>query len=336
MAKTNDPGRARPGRLRGLGGWLLVVLAMPGIAAVVETAFADPDAPTDEEERPFAQVARDELHSPVWGLAFSPDGSRLALSTISGDVWLFDEARGLRTSVAHGRAAVARSLAFSPDGRVLAIGTPGRVVRLVDASSASEMEPLKFDGEDDASYVAISLDGRYLAAGGSAGTVMIWDWVSRKRLGALVGRDSVTALGFAPDGATLAVGDVTGRVSLWAVPAGVERLTLVANAPRQGVTSLAFSPDGTSLAAASKLDRVCGSGAGPTAAPAGRSRAHRRTCERWPTRPTAPCWPSPRRMAAPRCGASRSAGSCAGPGERAGAAIRGLLRRRPIVRHRRQ
>ena len=255
MANTNDPGRARPGRLRRLGGWLLVVLAMPGIAAVVETAFADPDTPTDGEERPFAQVARDELHSPVWALAFSPDGSRLASSTISGDVWLFDKAHGLRTPVAHGRADFVRSLAFSPDGRILAIGTPGRVVRLVDASSASELGPVESDGGDDAPYVAISPDGRYLAAGGSGATVTIWDWVSRKRLGALAGARQRHGPGFAPDGATLAVGDVTGRVRLWAIPAGVERLTLVADAPRHGVTSLAFSPDGTSLAAASKLDR---------------------------------------------------------------------------------
>jgi WD40 repeat protein len=254
MANTYDPGLAWPGRLRRLGGWLLVVLAIPAVAAVVETAWpADPDAPTDGEERPFAQVARDELHAPVWALAFSPDGARRASSTMSGDVWIFDETQGLRTLVPGGPMNAVRSLAFSPDGRILAIGAPGRIVRLVDASSASELEPVEPEGGDNASQVAISPDGQYLAAGGPGGTVTIWDRATRRRLGALVGCDGVTSLGFAPDGSTLAAGYTTGRVRLWAIPSGIERKALAAQAPRCGVTALAFSPDGTSLAAASKL-----------------------------------------------------------------------------------
>jgi WD40 repeat protein len=253
VANANDPTRVLLGRLWGIGGWLLVALTALGGAAVVTAAWPpDPDAAIDE--RTSAEAARFDLDSPIWSLAFSPDGVKLASSTLSGDVWLVDDARGVRAVLPRGPMDAVRSLAFSPDGRVLAIGGEGQVVRLVDMSSASDLGELVTDGDDNASKVAYSPDGRYLAAGGCRGTVTIWDRGSRRRLGALAGRDAITALAFAPDGSTLAAGDVTGRVRLWAVPERTTRIILVPDAPRCGVTGLAFSPDGTRLASATKLE----------------------------------------------------------------------------------
>jgi WD40 repeat protein len=230
---------------------LLFALFALGGAAVVETAWrADPDAAIDG--RIFAQAAEFDLHSPVWSVAFSPDGDRLASSTISNEVWLMDGAHGVRTLLLGGRMHAVRSLTFSPDGRFLAIGGPGRVVRLVDTSSTSDLGELEPEGADNASQVAISPDGRYLAAGGSSGTVTIWDRHGRRRVGALAGRLAITALGFAPDGSTLAAGDETGRVRLWAVRERTTRIIQASNATFSGVTALAFSPDGASLASLSK------------------------------------------------------------------------------------
>jgi WD40 repeat protein len=253
VANANGPIGARLGCLWGVWRWLLVALTALGGAAVVETAWrADPDAQKDG--RIFAQAAEFDLHSPVWSLAFSPDGDKLASSTLSNDVWLMDDARGVRTVLPRGRMDAVRSLAFSTDGRFLAIGGPGPVVRLVDTFSASDLGELEPDGGNSASQVAISPDGRYLAAGGGSGTVTIWERHGRRRLGALAGRDAITALGFAPDGSTLAVGDETGRVRLWAVPERTTRIIQAADAPFSGVTALAFSPDGASLASLSKRE----------------------------------------------------------------------------------
>jgi WD40 repeat protein len=255
MANANDPTRARPGWLWGVGGWLLVVLTILAGAAVVETAWrADPESPIDGDERAPAQAARFDLRAPVWLLAFSPDGTKLASSTIADDVWLMDDSSGALAVPRRGPMNGVRSLVFSPDGRVLAVGGSGRTVRLVDTSTASDLGDLQPDGEDNASHVAISADGRYLAAGGSCGTVTIWDRRDQRRLGAMAGQAPITALGFAPDGSALAAGDVMGRVWLWAVPARTRRILLAADAPHYGVTALAFSPDGRSLASASALE----------------------------------------------------------------------------------
>jgi WD40 repeat protein len=230
----------------------LVVLTALGVAACVKIAWwADPDRAIDK--RIFAQAAEFDLHSPIWSLAFSPDGDKLALATVSNHVWLMDDTRAVRTVIGSIPMHAVRSLAFAPDGRALAIGGPGRVVRLMDTSSGSDLGGFEPDGDDNASQIAISPDGRYLAAGGTSGTVTIWERDDRRRLGALAGVDAVTALGFAPDGSTLAVGDETGRVRLCAVPEWATRIIQPADAPFSGVTALAFSPDGASLAALSKL-----------------------------------------------------------------------------------
>jgi WD40 repeat protein len=254
VAIANGLTGARHRYLLRAGGWLLVTLTTLGCAAIMETGWpADRGAAIDA--RICAQAAEFDLLSPVWKVAFPLDGDKLASSTLANQVWLLDEAGGVRTMLGRGPMEAVRSLAFSPDGRVLAIGGPGTVVRLVDTSSASDLGELQPDGGDNASQVAISPDGRYLAAGGCSGTVTIWDRDGPRRLGAMAGRDAITALAFAPDGSTLAAGDETGRLRLRAVPERTTRIIQAARTPFSGITALAFSPSGACLASASTLER---------------------------------------------------------------------------------
>ena len=59
---------------------------------------------------------------PISGLAFSPDGRRLAAAVEDGAVIVLDGTTGLWLFWRFGHSGPVRSVAFSPDGRVLASG----------------------------------------------------------------------------------------------------------------------------------------------------------------------------------------------------------------------
>lgn len=103
------------------------------------------------------------------------------------------------------------------------------------------------------SDVAISPDGRAVAAASTDGVVRIWDLVSGKLLLTISGHtDQVLTLAYAPDGRSLATGQKGGEVRVWEVAGGRLLLTVQAAASRPGTVrpvDLAYSPDGSQLAA---------------------------------------------------------------------------------------
>ncbi len=129
------------------------------------------------------------------GLAFGPDGARLAVAWLDGAVHLWDTVTWEETRVLHG--ARASSLAFSPDGTRLvsssAVSSPSLLannVRVWDVLSGEELLVLPRPGPG--SSLAFSLDGTRLASAGAAG-MRVWDSVPyrdryRQREAALAAR----------------------------------------------------------------------------------------------------------------------------------------------------
>ena len=62
----------------------------------------------------------------------------------------------------------------------------------------------------------------------------------------MAGTIGASTVAFAPDGATIAVGQQDGQITLWDPATGHKQATL--NGHREFVASLAFSPDGTTIA----------------------------------------------------------------------------------------
>ncbi len=94
--------------------------------------------------------------------------------------------------------------------------------------------------------VAISLDGKWWAAGSMEGRVRVWNRVRSQTLHLIwqAHTDEVETLAFSPDGRTLASGSVDGTLKLWDVGSG----TLLWTAWENSSQSLAFSPDSSLLA----------------------------------------------------------------------------------------
>jgi len=92
-------------------------------------------------------------------------------------------------------------------------------VPLLDAASGEELKPLQIDGENEATHLAFSRDGKHLATGGVGGIITLWEWSSRRRLAELVGHGrGINAVAFSPDGSSLATRDSAGLVNGYVFP----------------------------------------------------------------------------------------------------------------------
>jgi WD40 repeat protein len=158
----------------------------------------------------------------------------------------------------------ALAVAISPDGRLVAVGTRGTVGVPDRAGTLTLWDPagkrvatLAWNAGNVA-LLAFSPDGTRLAAGGSEGTVRVWDVGKWPEVAAFDhGGHRVTGLVFTPDGGSLvtATAHPEGLVRRWDLKAKTAtNLFRVADAAPlkandyQTVDALALSPDGKTLA----------------------------------------------------------------------------------------
>jgi len=188
----------------------------------------------------------------VYALAYSPDGSMLAVAD-GAYINLFNTTTWERT----GRVAVyleqtpVEAIAFSPDGHVLAVGGWSKKVSLWDVAKRKLIQVLG-EHADGVFSVAWSAQSNLLATGGRDGVVILWDMNKKKALTYLRPSDDADSLAFTRDGKLLAVGtgdrlepDSGKTVELWDV-ATASRRGLLKGHPRR-IDSLEFTPSGDSL-----------------------------------------------------------------------------------------
>ncbi len=196
-------------------------------------------------------------------LCFSPDGRLLAASSDHDStirLWDVQTGRLQRRLVADESMATSGRVAFSPDGRLLATTDYGNRkgshwsggIHLWDAAMGKHLRLLPTPGES-VSHVAFSPDGRWLAAGSSAG-VHVWDLRTGLDVAAndASHRGHLSRVAVSPQGVVATASD-DHTVRLWD-PATGKHLRKLTHS--HWVRALALSPDGGKLASSSLDDTV--------------------------------------------------------------------------------
>jgi hypothetical protein len=183
------------------------------------------------------------------GVAFSRDGTRIASGAWDGTAKVWDARTGEVLPNLEGHTDSVRSVAFSPDGTRLASASNDHSVRVWDSATGRPIRALT--GHTHFVHgVAFSPDGTRIASAGHDTTVKVWDVITGEPQ--LLGghTSAVFCVAFSPDGTRIASGAWDGIVKVWDAATGEETLTLKGH--RDEVRSVAFSPDGALLASAGR------------------------------------------------------------------------------------
>ena len=162
------------------------------------------------------QINLDRFHaSAIYGVAFSADGTRLAVAHAEGRQFLFDTATWRVIGQTNFSARQFISVSFAPDAEQVVTGEDGGTVQLWDTQP---LHPSTVIGHHTARIksVAFSPDGKQVVSAGDDNVIALWDVSSQKlitRIGLHIA--PVYAVAFAPEGGRLVAGGHDHSVRLY-------------------------------------------------------------------------------------------------------------------------
>jgi hypothetical protein len=217
-----------------------LALSADGATLVGAPAFHMNDSSIRFWELGAAKEARQiDNDEPVFGLALSPDGKKLAVAT-QQRLELWDAATGdeLRVldgglvAVPPGNMQQRPVITFSPDGRMLATSGPDATVVLWETATGKERQRIRMrrpplppmmngfrqPAQHPAASAALSAGGRLLAVGGADNAVHLWDLRTGRELPPLGEHGApVQGVVFPPGGRELVSFDGEGVRLAWDV-----------------------------------------------------------------------------------------------------------------------
>jgi WD40 repeat protein/predicted Ser/Thr protein kinase len=209
------------------------------------------------ENRPIQATLVHPLkaRSDVHGVAFSPDGKWLITGGL-GHLAAWDVRLGKEVAVmSTPHQPIVHSVAFASDGKIFVSGgSTGPMVgtgniQVWETKTWAPIRPGDFHSVT-ANVVAMSADGKYIAAGNTDNTITLFDAALGRAITTLRKHDSgLKSLAFHPDATMLASGSWDPNVKLWEIPSGQLLHTLTGHT--FAVNGVAFDSRGNYLVSAS-------------------------------------------------------------------------------------
>jgi WD40 repeat protein len=194
----------------------------------------------------------DRRRGAVMAVALSADGKRVAVGGLDGVITFMDIHSRKNSLRLLGHKTWVNSLSFDAKGVRLASGSSDGTARLWDPQSGKTIRIFTLDDPREIRSVALSPDGKLLAAGLRFGAVKVWETSTGSEVINLrAHQGDAWAVCFTPDGKTLITGGgdwgKPGTVRLWLTKDWKAGLTL--SHPSE-VLCVAVSPQGRWIAAA--------------------------------------------------------------------------------------
>jgi WD40 repeat protein/serine/threonine protein kinase len=238
-----------------------VVMTLAGHEASIRSASFSPNGTkiiSDSEDRTIRvwdtswSKERMLIHTDSFtlGLAYSPDGNRLATGGLKGGVTIWDIAAGAELATLPAGGSWIWALAFSPDGRRIATGSRDGTGTIWDATTGAELVNLTDRPGQSINVMAFSPDGNHIVVGTANGAIRVYDATTGKEIMTLPGlKDAPGRLAYYADGGRILSGSAggDGMAKVWDAATGTEVLTLRAeqDTPCYGT---AISHDGRLIA----------------------------------------------------------------------------------------
>jgi cytochrome c len=201
----------------------------------------------------------------VNGVAFTPDGRALVTAGYDATlrIWPLDNGAPAVVTL----PTPLNSVVVAPDGEIVTSGADGKVYVL---SAAGELKGEIVAAEMPIIALALSPDGKLIAAAGIRGSVGIIDRASRKLERTLVGPGlPVWSVAFFPDNRTLLTGGTDRTIRRWDAVTGEPLGNVVMGAPEDPLAAFAGDPGAEvfrACVACHTLNTNDGVRAGPTLA----------------------------------------------------------------------
>ena len=178
---------------------------------------------------------------PVWSLAFSPGGDRLAATDWANQALIWNLGGTNSSEKLEGHESNVWSASFSPGGSLIVTTSSDQTIRFWDAATLQPGNVLRGHA-NEVWCAAFSPDGKTLATGGKDQTVRLWGTGVSAHPDPMPHKDEARPI-FSPDNARIALlepGAADQQYQLW----NLARSTPEGELPAGHV--IGFSPDGSS------------------------------------------------------------------------------------------